>query len=148
METRDTAPNTNPTRSRLKRGIFALAGLAILFAYVATIYRNNPTAGVTLENFENLRLDMSNKDVEWFLGPPTGAELVEFFADGALLPEGGTAKQWEGENLEVWITFDALGRAKSIRHATKSDGIWRVHPSTAKPKQTLTERIRIWIGWR
>ena len=147
MASAQTAPNTNPTRSRLKRGIFALAGLAILLAYVATIYRNNPTAGVTLENFENLRLDMSEKDVEWFLGPATGAHFVELQLDGALVAEGGTVKLWERENLKVWVTFDAQGCAKFIRHGTKSDGIWRLHPSTAKPKETIMERIRTWLPW-
>jgi hypothetical protein len=119
-----------------------------------------PRTAINRENFTRLRPGMTPAEVEAILGGParyeasgvwvpdlhdgpaatddgaTGQRFLELQAT-AVADRAASSRRWTSDELLIWVTFDAQGRAQSC----DAFPVRRV-------REPVMDRLRRWLGFR
>lgn len=125
-------------RALLLGGLFACAGLLIMAGWYGLMA---PRPGVTVQNAQRLRHEMTTNEVEAIFGRPPDARLT---------PEGEprhTVHIWEmGDNQRVRIFFDAHGLFGAVIVDERDPARKIGKPINTIPPESFVDKLRQRLG--
>jgi hypothetical protein len=117
------------TRRRLLCGL--LLASAVLVCFAGWLWMRDP--GVTGARFEQVKKGMTREEVIRTVGGPPGDYQTIGFSIAVRAPDTPIYSSWVCDTGYLFVEFDEHGVATDVR----------LHTSNA---ETLTERIRRWLG--
>ena len=123
-----------PKRRWRRRLLFPFLLLVIAVpAYGIYLEIKSRIPGVTMDNLRRLKVGMTEKEIEAFLGPKSFEVKNEGWEGEPFNPR---TVAWRGKELGINVSFDWHGRAAEIVPHWEWPG---------PPEETLIDKLRQWI---